>query len=1651
MAAIPQTVTAQPVPPGRLRRWLGMHPGEGRLALWLAALAFCLGTFSAAYFSGGTAVFVTAAEPRTLAWLLPLLYVVSGLAAFAVRWGFSTLLERFGFRRLAFLTLGGVLALDLLFAAGLHWFGERAVLLWVGSALFVSLAPVLGVLDLLFWGAAAWVFGPAQSPRLSRLLSGLALTMTLFGFLIVVLLMGVAEGLLWRDVASVSFLFAVAGAGLLVAPLSLWALGKRPCREFTEATRRYDAVSAATGGRPLQNNYVLVLSGLVLVMTLTHYLVDLGFLGALTAQASGRGSGLWELVLVLAIFFFLLKVVEALFRGYPARWLTRRFGPEYGLQALPLALVAVLPLIIFLQPGDVWRPDEWLWITLLFKGLETLLRGPVLEPSFSVLFQPLPPGLETAARRLIAQRVRPLAILTSGGILLLISLLSEWGPEPWFWTLTFILPVFLVLSLLAQMLYRRRIAAALAPVTGESTAEPDAAPDSPPPDWHERVALAEKALPLFMAHFPGEYHGAREAKRRQAFALLVDLPDRGPLRPIRAAAARHSCTELKHLASQYLLTRAQQVPVTPNAPASFAFAGPACGEEAGYGPASLALLRRLGLELPEIPDSVGGNQAAEQRDGGGGAAETTAARPGEPVAKHPVQPHDPASPFPGLRPFEPEDAPLFFGRGVHTRELVRKLARNRFLAVVGTSGSGKSSLVRAGLIPALREGALPGTTAKWRIAIFRPGGDPIGELARALTDPLVLGAAGERSSEEQRSLEATLAQVTLRRSALGLAEMLRQARLPAGEPLLVVVDQFEEVFRFKRESGDRRGSEDAATFVKLLLEGSRAADVRLYVVLTMRSDYLGDCAEFRDLPETINDAQYLIPRLTREQRREAIVAPVEVAGREIEPRLVQRLLNDVGDNPDQLPVLQHALMRTWDRWFGLGTPDTPLDTTHYETAGRMASALSQHADEIYATLTGARRRQLAERMFKALTDKNEDGRGVRRATRLDRLAAGVEASLEEVKAVVEAFRRPGCSFLMPPVGKALAPDTVVDISHESLMRVWERLREWVTEETESARTYHRLAETAVLHQAQKARLWGDPDLSHGVEWRERERPNQTWAQRYHPAFEVSMAFLDTSEQTVRQARRKARNLVLAGMGATAALTVVMFLLWARAQTSLNQVTAFVHAEKLDQLKGQCPLVFAPDSLRDEQLRNYTAKGCATALLSLSEMSTGLNEHEDTLKRLEEEENKPISFQHRIVKDLVRDLRGVADNPWFHRDGVDRVESLKALAEAVRMAREVGRHKDDCALLFSPRDAAFAGIEGQVTDCRQALDALEKTIAGLPLERFRDAQEALGDIRHPDLRGLLEDVESLSAFFEKGDPDGKIGRLVEAVRLEAWTPAIESIAANPRYAGLTLKPRVGLVPLGPDPDSGLWEFAHVLSGEVPQRGPDGRLQVTAKTGMVLVLIPGGSFRMGSEAGGGEDERPVHPVTVPPFFMARHELTQGQLFRLTGQRPSHFTGDDLRPAEQVSFHDASQVRLASGLRLPTETEWEYAARAGTTTRYWWGDKIRENDKVWANCGGCGSEWDGRQTAPAGSFAPNPFGLQDTAGNVWEWVEDCWHDNYEGAPSDGSAWREADLGDCGRRVIRGGSWYSEPWNRRSASRDVDYTVSGFGDIGFRLAQDL
>jgi formylglycine-generating enzyme required for sulfatase activity len=230
---------------------------------------------------------------------------------------------------------------------------------------------------------------------------------------------------------------------------------------------------------------------------------------------------------------------------------------------------------------------------------------------------------------------------------------------------------------------------------------------------------------------------------------------------------------------------------------------------------------------------------------------------------------------------------------------------------------------------------------------------------------------------------------------------------------------------------------------------------------------------------------------------------------------------------------------------------------------------------------------------------------------------------------------------------------------------------------------------------------------------------------------------------------------------------------------------------------------------------------------------------------------------------------------------------------------------------------------------------------------------------------------------------------------------------------------------------------------------------------MIVVPAGEFMMGSpedEKDRSSDEGPRHRVLIArPVAVARFELTfdEWDACAAHGDCDPHVSdserGRGRQPVINVSWNDAqSYVEWLSRLtgqryRLLTEAEWEYAARAGTTTVYYWGNEIGKGN---ANCKECGSPWDWKTPAPAGSFAANAFGLYDMAGNVWQWAQDCYHAGYNGAPTDGSAWSG---GDCSRRVYRGGSWVDEARTLRSASRARVSMGNRANGHGFRVARTL
>ncbi|MEO1654955.1 MAG: High-affnity carbon uptake protein Hat/HatR, partial [Bacteroidota bacterium] len=413
-----------------------------------------------------------------------------------------------------------------------------------------------------------------------------------------------------------------------------------------------------------------------------------------------------------------------------------------------------------------------------------------------------------------------------------------------------------------------------------------------------------------------------------------------------------------------------------------------------------------------------------------------------------------SNPFPGLRPFHREEKDLYFGRDNQVKEVLDKLMRHRFVAIIGVSGIGKSSFIYCGILPKLEEAqeSLEGLTynsGQWATLSLKPGSLPFTHLVQQVK------AFSQSDSEipddqPETGLDAF--------SAYNLDWFLDQFKQrKAADSLnspnyLLFIDQFEEVFSLQKQ----KNPEEARHFIHIIQALVNQTEVPIYVAITMRSDFIGHCSQYPGFTEMINGSQFLIPYMTRQEKEAAIRQPILKSGGRITDDLVNRILQDVGNKLDQLPLMQHALMRTWDAWEKSG--EAMMDEHHYDKIGGITDGLSRHADEVFKTLK-ANQVIACAKVFKAITKGN-----LRQPTPLGKIAEIVSIPISEVKDIVEHFRRQECGLLMPPPTTLLDHNSIIDISHESLISNWENLKTWAQEEDESVRTFLRLDESARLHQ-----------------------------------------------------------------------------------------------------------------------------------------------------------------------------------------------------------------------------------------------------------------------------------------------------------------------------------------------------------------------------------------------------------------------------------------------------------------------------------------------------------------------------------------------------------------------------------------------------------
>ena len=1058
------------------------------------------------------------------------------------------------------------------------------------------------------------------------------------------------------------------------------------------------------------------------------------------------------------------------------------------------------------------------------------------------------------------------------------------------------------------------------------------------------------------------------------------------------------------------------------------------------------------------------------------------------------------NPYVGLKPFDTSDSMFFFGRKHQTAELLQKLHKTHFLAVVGSSGCGKSSLIRAGLIPYLKAGFLVDDRDQWQQVVMKPGNRPLYAFVQALYNTF------DNKDKHIIKSDMILEKIAeIKKSGIrGIESFHTDKKIN----ILLLVDQFEEIFESMKHSKTTEEKEETHRFVEIMLELANQRLFPVYIVLTMRSDFLGDCDRFFGLPEAMNQSQYLVPRMSRDQRMEAIKGPAALLGRKLTGRLMQRLLNDSSDNPDHLPILQHAMMRTWDNF--LQCDDLELDILHYEQIGCMDQALSMHADEIYNRLN-EKQQKIAEKIFKAITNKGSNDRGVRRPTKLSDLYLIVGSEKSYIRDVINAFRQPRCKFIFPHDHFVeLKDNDEITITHESLMRVWERFIKWADEEAESVRKYLRLVESAALKEDEKAGFLHTNELAVLIEWKNKEQPNCYWGKRYHENFDQAMKYLTESQDHANQLRKeaeeneknrqkfeKARQKEAFQLKITRIISFFLCIALIFAGFSgyqyYNAEQARVEAVKARGLAEE-------SKVQAEEARVKAQEARLDMKLARDQEQKARVEAESALeqakkqRRIAEEQRKEADRERQVAQDryeqivqLQKTLHPLAEKQGrlyinifpekadisieeLNQDYTNGMKldkgfyTIRAEKEGYypkKVSVKIKAGKENLLQLQLQPISGKIIVDGKPSDAKIYVNAIEKGTGHLEIKNLNTG-----------IYAIRVEKKGYKTFEKKIEL--KPEQTVEKIKYNLTAYAYLTVHTKPEDARIRIMninpvytPGIELSPGKYDIDVSKKNFVSHRQWIELNGGEKKHLTISLKPdaqtltnsiNMTFVLIPSGSYKMGSseKEPGREQNEILHQVILTnDFYMQTTEVTQRQWLMVMKDNPSDKKCGLDCPVENVSWKDVNEfIKLLNSkektntYRLPTEAEWEYAARSGLTTPYFWGD---EADCSKANYG---NSWitdeckgvNPGQTMKVASFSKNAWGLYDMHGNVNEWCSDFFgiYPSKEVInPTGPSAGRS--------RVFRGGSWQDSYFYCRAAYRGHKSPSLSIGAVGFRLVKTI
>jgi formylglycine-generating enzyme required for sulfatase activity/energy-coupling factor transporter ATP-binding protein EcfA2 len=453
-------------------------------------------------------------------------------------------------------------------------------------------------------------------------------------------------------------------------------------------------------------------------------------------------------------------------------------------------------------------------------------------------------------------------------------------------------------------------------------------------------------------------------------------------------------------------------------------------------------------------------------------------------------------PYLGLRPFQEEHAPYFFGRGALTQWLVEDLRDGNFLTIIGPSGSGKSSLARAGLVAALRQGALPGSD-QWPMRIVTPGPEPVSALASALVpllnppDPVATRhSLTERLRADPQELTRVVGQILSEGASAGSIDTR----------LLLLVDQFEEIFTLCHDESER------AAFIAALLDATRPERRGLAAVLTMRADFYSRAASYPNLAARLERRQRVVSPLDEADLRQAVEEPARVVGLHFEKGLVDIILKDAGLEPGALPLVQHTLWELWGRRRG-----DWLTFDAYGEIGGVQGALAHRAEEVYAAFT-QEERKVTRRALLRLTQPGEGTEDTRRRASKEELIRDPA----QAEVVEDAVHKLANARLLTTARDQETGQEVVDVAHEALIQGWPRLQGWVNEDRAGLLIHRRLTEAATeweKNERDESYLYRGTRLAEAEEWVEAHVDDLN---------QLEQAFMTVSREAKEREQRAAR-------------------------------------------------------------------------------------------------------------------------------------------------------------------------------------------------------------------------------------------------------------------------------------------------------------------------------------------------------------------------------------------------------------------------------------------------------------------------------------------------------------------------------------------------